>query len=707
MKGMMLYLLGNLALNTAISPTVSPTVSKSLTTLDVQPIVSTKEISTTKLGLEDIVTREIAQVTLEPKLNFSPIEDLTIFPIPPLIPFGFSEGSACATPASITGIDIDIHRTLFVHDEETLSAADFSLRRTLQKIADDVSSSVPSASPELVFKQFWDTQNDSPNAETLGNPHCDDSIGSINGYPLNQCERAEGNEASGGLADLADKIDNEYQPVALVNRIDLADKGWRTCGEHRIIYAHEDGIEKNLIIFEAVLPNPKPGCRSGCRDVVEFWLDLSNDIDPNSRATKLSNFFYNGLPGFAEVVHTNHYASSVNAIYGNSNSGQIRTNQFLAENPGDFPDPWTLKEFRTFLSCAGGSCDFDIMPTSVKGNPYGQLWSRDIANGIIPSLPPANPYAVLIPGIAAKATSFQANLLSQVDVPGLATPGINEFSLAVAPIHNAAESQSLSPVFDHYRNEMNGSGDNTFVMDLNTAGIPFGLNANHLANRATALSCAGCHQPTTFGLTSPNALGGGFSWPNSLGFVHVDTGASSLLGEPEFNPFNFNGNADGFNLSEALLDEFLPHREDIFEDLANEDVCNCVPNFPIVTPIDPGIFEKLVLIERELPPDPVGPVIIENELLKTNKLSSPVFDKVLAPVVRDVAEVKAVEQKQTELLLSEGIRLPSVKPKAESITLDKAQLRVESLEQVKRETFDALVVKEPPRETITGSFRTH
>ncbi|MEJ2681056.1 MAG: hypothetical protein P8176_10320 [Gammaproteobacteria bacterium] len=670
------------------------------------------------------------------------LSDVSVL-IPPRIRLfpqtGFVEGSICVAPAAIAEPDIDIHRTLFVHDAETVGSGHFSLRQTLQKISDDVSSQVPGASPESIFKQFWDTQNDQINAETLGNPHCDDHNGLVNGFPLNTCKRAEGTEAIGTAAEIAAVIDNEYQPLALINRIDLADSGWKNCGEHRIIYGKANGIEKNLIIFEGVLPNPKPGCRSGCRDVIEFWLDLSDDSDPSSRAVKLAQFYYEGLPGFSEVVHVNHYASSALAQYGNSTSGQIRTNQFLSDLSSFSPDPWTLKEFKTFLSCRSGVCDFDIMPTSVKANPYGQLWKRDLATGSAPTLPGGNPYAIGIPNIMARAANFQQDVVNQVTADRLANPSINGFTYQVDSNKNGAESQSLSPTFDHYRNQAISSVDPGFINDLNAAGAPFTLNANHIVNRATALSCAGCHQPGAFGLTANNALGHGLRWPNSLGFVHVEPTVGTLAGEPEFDPTHFAGNSAGFAISDALLDVFLPHRETVLVDLANQNICNCAPNVSVL-PLPVLRQRELIKLLREIEikfDDPVidpviGPVvdavnqlepILQNNTLSASTtfsssallsrlLSSKSLPVVYTPDIRinDDAErdrIQRVEQEQAKLIEEAGISMPTVNQDAMAVTLDKVMTTEQSTETVKRAAFEALVDKEIPRETFTGSFRTH
>ena len=650
---------------------------------------------------------------VEPIDKVTPIEPITKSPIVkapappisvPLLPMsiGFEEGNVCTTPLPLSTAAIDMHRSLMVHDQETLSEEDFSLRRTLQKVADDVNPSVPGLTPEFIFQQFWDTQNDLSSAQTFANPHCSDNDGKVNGFPLNKCDRPEGMEAGGGVGTIASRIDNDYEPLALVNRIDLASSGWKNCGEHRIIYGKQGG-GKNLVIFEAVLPNPKPGCRSGCRDVIEFWVNMSADSNPATRATKLADFFYNGLPGFRPVIHSEHYASGASSIYGQSNSGQIRTNQFLSGGP------WTLKEFKTFLSCSGSSCDFDFMPTSVKGNPYGHLWNKDIANGASAPLPTGNPFATAIPGLAALASNFQADILGQVTDNKLGHPDINLFSYSVDPNKNAAESQSQSPVVDHYRNNLNSASDSSFKNDLDAAGgaLTFPLTSNQIANRAAAMSCAGCHMPSAFGLLAPNsigALGPLSSWPNALSFVHVDTQQVSLSGQTDFNASNFNGNDIGSNISPALLDVFLPHRKSTLVSLANNDVCNCQPKLQpsVLLPLEKQltIQKQVQLIEK----DAMLPV--KQRLTSTPKLNAlkESIDRFDSSALK---QIQKVEQSQQNILIESGIETAQSTLKPAPVMLSAEVFGEVEHEELKQKAFDRIIKSEKPQPSIDGSFRTH
>lgn len=628
---------------------------------------------------------------------------------PPLIgsfQAGFKEGEICTTPFPINNAQIDPHRSLMVHDAATLTApgVDFSLEKTMDKLAGQASANVPGTTAASIFEQMWDTQNSTGTAQIPSGIHCDDNGGTINGFPTNNCPRAEGNEAA--AANFSAKM-AEYSPTALVNRIDLSHKGWKNCGEHRIIYG-KGALAKNLIIFEAVLPNPFPGCRSGCRDVVEFWSNLSNDADPVSRSAKLENFFYNGLPGFSPVINVNHYASSANSsFYGASDSGQIRTNQFLQA-------PWLLKEFKTQTTCVGTNCEFDIVPISVKGNPYGELWNRDIANF----------GSVSIPGLDLLAQDFQSDTLTQVTDTLLGHSDLGSFSYAVEGNKNAADSNSQGSLQeDNYRRELiNVSLDPGFEIDLNNAGsaLTTPLTATQIANRATALSCAGCHMPSFFGLTGANAVGPGQSWPNALNFVHVDViPGFNLIGMPEFDVTKFAGNPNGFNISPALQNNFLPAREDNLVNEYNKEICNCEPNLiNIFEPIPGFIFKKQLVFSDAIKNliDPAAQIKAKEALLREEKI----FNEIEKPSAREIAKTMEVRKEIIEFVESDMLgnknlnsihktRTSSIKT-METISIEKSD--IEDLEKRELGKFKVELAKEhslrfPPRETVNSSFRVH
>ena len=179
-------------------------------------------------------------------------------------------GPVCARPVP----DIDPRRSLFITEVEVVQHA-ISLEDVLGQLARD--SRIVGLTARDLWDQWWDTQNTSPGlglgvncdtfADSQGNP-------AINGFPI-ECPRNEGDEIN------AEPFNPEtlsfYEPIALVNRMDLMPDNGDNCGEHRVIFARRSGVNndlrRNLLIFEAVLPNPNPGCEAnGCRAVAELSL---------------------------------------------------------------------------------------------------------------------------------------------------------------------------------------------------------------------------------------------------------------------------------------------------------------------------------------------------------------------------------------------------------------------------------------------------
>lgn len=602
----------------------------------------------------------------------------------------------CLPSPPTSPADIDPHRSLMVHDVDTLSARDFSLKRTMDQLASQVSASVPGTTGASIFRQLWDTQNPAAEAITSG-PRCSDSSGTLNGLPHVCRPRSigeEGAEAVGTDAAINQRMSGVvgnaagYVPISLVNRLDLAHEGWRNCGEFRIVYGEQlPVVRRNLIIFEAVLPNPTPGCRSGCKPVMQMWKSLSAMNSPADRAAKLEEFFYTGLPGFRPVVHVDHYSSKgATGAYGASGSGQIRTNQFAAGSR------WVLKEFKTVLDCGSTPCRFNITPIPVKVNPWGTLWNEDVANN------PADP-------LTLRAQAFQSNVLGQT--AALGDPTLMRIGYAVSPQHNAPQSFSQGPTVgspssqapfnvwhDQYLTQFNAAVGmtNTFRTTLQSNAAVQGLTAQQIVRRATAQSCAGCHQPSAFGLLSANSIGPATtptgaivtSWPNSLGdFVHVNTFTAPLveLSTPAF-PTN-----RGHALSPALHDVFLPDRRNFLVDQLNAITCPCTHRFNHLTAEarEPAFKRQDALLEQLVPQATAWQSFLSERLARTRTL-------ILAESLKLDAQRASISEQQEKSLaeMRRALGLPSIALSA-------------SPQPVSRDA----VVQEPARRTTTGSFRTH
>ncbi len=410
--------------------------------------------------------------------------------------------------------DIDVRRSLFVTDLAIVST--FSFADVMDQIARDSPDHL--LTKELLFSQWWDTANVAPGLG-LG-PNCDaetDANGhpSINGFPY-LCSRVEGSQAT--ISPFDGPPDARYSAIALSNRYDLASlaKKGTDCGEYRIVFARDsgraNGSERNLIIFEAILPNPAPNGRNlaGCLPVAEFWADLTLDDDPTSRARKLHDFYFLGLPGFGPVIAARNYGNATPTV-----KGQVRTNQFMSS------PSWLLREFSVQL--VDGKLMF--VPTTLQSNPAPHLFNEGHDD--------------------TRGPSFRSAFLKRLK--RLKRNDINLFSMPIDDAFKAGDGIVDDAPENSYLRQFESSRRFAARIRARAGSIA----PAQLVARAQALSCAGCHQ-----LSNGAELGGGLPrWPKSLQFVHVSERETDVGpdGEPRFV------------ISKALDDVFLPHRKAVLQ----------------------------------------------------------------------------------------------------------------------------------------------
>jgi hypothetical protein len=392
----------------------------------------------------------------------------------------------------------DARRSLFVTDVPIVE------KFTLQEVMARLAAAEPSLTPKALFHRWWSTADE---------PWCGQTF---NGFPFT-CPRPEASEAT-NQDPFGTGIDG-YSAIALSNRFDLASLPGTgsDCGEYRIVFARNSGSTKpnstarNLLIFEAVLPNPKPGKDlSGCAPIQEMWARLSEEDDVQKRAKTLRDFYFDGIPsaGVAPVVKAEHYGAATPTA-----KGQIRTNQFL--NVPNFI--WNLREFRVVVA----KQRVDILQDTVKSNPHGEQFS-------------------------ATSSNFATNFLTAI--PQL-TGAIDAFSLSMDDKFNSGQSPDLAT-----SNYVEQAKDNSALLDavakkLATSGGA-DLKPLQAIARAQAMSCMGCHQQS-----NGADIGPGERWPSSLGFVH----------QSEFDP-ELVGGIKRFRISDALVKVFLPARERIVKE---------------------------------------------------------------------------------------------------------------------------------------------
>jgi len=420
-----------------------------------------------------------------------------------------------------TPAPVDPRRSLLVTDQTIL--ARFSFAELMDRIA---SQSPTPLTKEVLFNQWMDTNNRKPGL-ALG-AHCDDQVDAngaptFNGFTI-QCPRAEGQQLGVGTFD--PQSPDFYVPIALVNRFDLASLPSQgdDCGEYRIVFAKASGmtdrLNRNLVVFEGVLPNPAPNGRdlSGCVPVVQFWSDLSAVADPDERGKRLHDFYYRGLRGFEPVVRAAAYgAASTRA------KGQVRTNQFMQQN-------WLLRQYS--LQVDAGFLRFKPMPS--HSNPEGLLFNETVSN--------------------PKSADFRAAFLDIL--VSLKLNDLTRFNMnALADTFNAFDSDAQDALKTNYASQFAQSPNFAASIQarLTADGNPANLTPADIVARAQAMSCAGCHQ-----LSNNKSMGGGITYPASLGFVHI------AENQTETSPDGPSG-ARRYLVSPALNTVYLPRRKQVAE----------------------------------------------------------------------------------------------------------------------------------------------
>ena len=430
--------------------------------------------------------------------------------------------------AARPALPLDPHLSIFVSDVESTSQLKFS--EVMEQL---VRQGRHKGQTRLeLFHQWWDVAAQSPGLG-LG-PHCDDesapvgnaadfsALATRNGFPY-RCPRFEQTEAqSDPFAD--ESAPAGYSAIAFSNRFDLigsdvADpqQPWRLitpdCGEYRIVFARNSGktaaavdstsaLRRNLIIFEARVPNPKPrDGRAGCRPILDFWHGLSDrSISAVERGKRLRRFYLEGLP-------QHHVGPIVDLAHYTFGSGQIRTNQFLNARTASPPSPvdWTLREFKTVAESDGKVA---IVPDSVKTNPGNDLF---LASSVDPRVAPlTQEIRAQLPQLAGLGLAPSASPVDRINAIGfnVSGEGINAF-----------ESDEKDPEIGDVAVAYSGASGTTENPVLKAA-IQDALTKENLTltpaqvvNRIKTQTCSGCHRFSDPGVSPLTDLGGGAVWP--------------------------------------------------------------------------------------------------------------------------------------------------------------------------------------------------
>ena len=433
--------------------------------------------------------------------------------------------------------DLDARKSIFVTDLAIMKL--FTFEELMKRLASE--RGPQQVTKDALFQQWWDTANPASTFTLpFGGPNCDSGL--LNTFPYT-CPRNEGQQvifnAFGPPATPA-----TYTAIALSNRFDLTTppaKGGGDCGEYRIVFERNSGAatgppNRNLIIFEAVLPNPHPDPHSlkGCRPIQDFWESLSDpSLSVATRGARLHDFYYEGLhhAHIEPVVMAKHYGSAApNA------DGQVRTNQFMT---GSAPQIWMLRQFHIVNDAAG----MKFIPVIVATNPPASLFDETIAQPLGPG--------------------FRTDFLNQVAPLSVASTdpyAIDDISMETASTYAGGESQETPPPtpgpMDYTAAFANSPSFKLAIQGKIPASST--LTPADIVSRAQTQSCAGCHH-----ISVGAQLGGGVGpWPATLGPTGFQFTHEQLA-----PPFDLSGGADGprYQISDALKNVFLPFRKHIIE----------------------------------------------------------------------------------------------------------------------------------------------
>jgi hypothetical protein len=413
-------------------------------------------------------------------------------------------------------------RSFIISDQLLLQ--NFTFQRVLDQLV--ARSGVPGLTSGQLYRQWFDTQNPRPGLFDVSAPHCDDFLvngtPSFNGIPR-RCPTAEGAFAASPYAP------DEYIPIALINRFDLAPPDGSNCGQYRMVFARKatTRTDKVHIIFEAVLPNPYPelGLR-GCRNAAAFWANLSAQQSASARRDQLEAFFFTGTAGYGPVIDPPNYD-------GSANQSGIRTLEFGA----DAGRP-RFYQFRLKKSCAGDPCTLRMSPDVLENVPFGGYFDGHDTSDV--------------------ARAFRDSFVSQVG--SLAVNNADLFEMHLPATYLMAESDPLADqaAFDPFAGFNRGlntpeGGDFNGRIQAELQRIGSNLTVRQIMLRAAMRGCDGCHNGLTAGLAAGDPVLGRFFL--NFGFQMFDE--SRLVPGPD---------GPRYQVGSVIEVTFMPHRIAILRD---------------------------------------------------------------------------------------------------------------------------------------------
>ena len=119
----------------------------------------------------------------------------------------------------------------------------------------------------------------------------------------------------------------------------------------------------------------------------------------------------------------------------------------------------------------------------------------------------------------ARAVSFRSDFVQ--NLPSLLDPNLATFFISITnDAHNNGQSHSQIPGGNDYLNHFAVSRGSSFEAAISSKIAQTGstLTVDQVLNRATAMTCGGCHQPSTFWYFVGGRRG---AWPKLAGISRL------------------------------------------------------------------------------------------------------------------------------------------------------------------------------------------
>jgi len=219
-----------------------------------------------------------------------------------------------------------------------------------------------------------------------------------------------------------------------------------------------------------------------------------------------------------------------------------------------------------------------------------------------------------------------------------------------------------------------------------------------------------------FGLQAPNSIGPvntptgtlTTSWPDALSFVHVDA-AVSVIPLPEFSTSRAFGSGLGQSISPALHNAFLPDRKNFLVSQLNTTECACRSRF---LSVDSTRRPLLLKAQRDVVKkfDPQLKKLQEQrEIHRPSRI--PGADQKRQALEARIRALTSQREREVEAELDKlGVKAPTIDLQPNALQLSAAQLgggNAQRERELRRQQVLNIVTEQPPRRTVTNSFRVH